>query len=177
VEAFKIAEEEEKPTLAQLAREAAVEADWNTNHASAVLFGRLSRDKALLQSVVQDAVYDAVHQHVEEAMRHRRVTLIRQVQAERQAGVDRKGAALALANSIAASLFDFPLAGGVKLGDATGEQVAEAARRYSAQASDMSIKGAWLHTVAKRVPPDKRVRDVCTAADLDTLLQKAQKNV
>src|SRR5215211_8476208 len=122
VEAFKIAEEEEKPTLAQLAREAAVEADWNTNHASAVLFGRLSRDKALLQSVVQDAVYDAVHQHVEEAMRHRRVTLIRQVQAERQAGVDRKGAALALANSIAASLFDFPLAGGVKLGDATGEQ-------------------------------------------------------
>jgi hypothetical protein len=45
--------------------------------------------------------------------------------------------------------YDFDLPSGLKLGDATREQVEAAAMFYSKQAKNMQIKGRWLESIAE----------------------------
>ena len=56
-------------------------------------------------------------------------------------------------------VLDFPLAGGLKLRDATKEQVLEAAARYRSQASDHTKKAKWLESIAALVKPNRLVGD------------------
>jgi hypothetical protein len=82
-------------------------------------------------------------------------------------------AALAFAQGVGLDLFDFPLADGTRLRDATGMQVAEMAARYAKTRDDAAKKSAWLSAIAERVPPSARVSDVLTLVDVTKLFQEA----
>jgi hypothetical protein len=69
-------------------------------------------------------------------------------------------------------MMSFPLPGGKKLGDATGAEVAEAARHYNAKARDMSWKARWLEAIAARAGAEK-VGKVLTEADLQKMKLEA----
>jgi hypothetical protein len=72
----------------------------------------------------------------------------------------------ALAQVNAATLYDFPLPGGKRLGDATAEEIAEAAQFYLKQANDMAWKSRWLSAVAAKIPKGKIARKALTVAAL-----------
>lgn len=154
-------------TLPALAREHLRASSGNARAASASLLRTLLADRAALRAVIEAAVRDAVVYRVESAVRHRRAAVI--ASAER----DRKGAVIALARGISASLLDMPLAGGVRLGDATRDQVTEQADRYEAISSDTGRKARWLRLIAQSVPPGRIVSDVMDADRAAELLQEA----
>lgn len=152
-------------TLSQLAREVLTEADGDTETASEALTNRLLEDRSLLQSVISQAVADAVAYRVRYSMRSERAWIVRQ--ATRPPAAPSHGSkddVIALAKGLAASLLDMPLARGVRLRDATREQVQEQADMYAAQASDMGHKARWLNLIAQAIPADSTVGDVLTDA-------------
>lgn len=80
----------------------------------------------------------------------------------RPSAPDARAAALAQVN--ATTLYDFPLPGGKRLGDATREEIAEAAQFYMKQANDMAWKARWLSAVAAKVPKGKTARKALSIA-------------
>lgn len=75
----------------------------------------------------------------------------------------------ALANGIRGSLMNFPLAGGVRLRDATREQVEAQASLYDSASRDMGHKARWLAAIAARVDPGQRVGEALTEDVIDAL--------
>lgn len=74
----------------------------------------------------------------------------------------------------AGTLLMFPLPGGKKLGDATREEISEAAGFYEAQAGDMATKARWLRLVAQSVPGEKRAGEALTEKRLRELQEAAR---
>lgn len=73
----------------------------------------------------------------------------------------------------AGNLLMFPLPGGKKLGEATRQEISDAAGFYSQQAGDMSHKARWLQLIAQSVPSDKTVGEVLTDNRLRELQREA----
>lgn len=68
----------------------------------------------------------------------------------------------------------FPLPGGKRLGEATRQEIAEAAGFYERQAGDMAHKARWLQLVAQSVPAGKTAGDVLTDERLAELQTEAR---
>ena len=68
------------------------------------------------------------------------------------------------------SLYEFPLIRGVKLADATVEDLDESIKFYTAQADNMHAKAAFLTRVRDRLGNHETVRDALSADDLEGLL-------
>lgn len=67
------------------------------------------------------------------------------------------------------NLFAFPLPNGVRLGDATLDDVRAAAEFYAKQAADMAWKGRWLTAIAAKMKGRKPVRQCLKAEALKAL--------
>lgn len=76
------------------------------------------------------------------------------------------------------TLMMFPLMGGLRLRDATVEQVSENAQMYADKASDMAWKARWLNAIARKMGNDKtkKVVDILTESDLNTLKAEAEES-
>lgn len=72
------------------------------------------------------------------------------------------------------TLLMFPLPGGKKLGEATREEIGEAATFYETQSKDMGVKARWLRLVAQSVPGDKTAADVLSDKRLRELQEAAR---
>lgn len=157
-------------TIYDLARHVLRDHDNDTTKATDALTRRLLKDKALLRSVINRVVRDAVQVHVEAGMRSFRHAIVRGSLYDAQRM--REGAE-ALARGVARSLLDFPLANGLKLGDATHEEVMEQAQRYASISADTGRKSRWLVLVGQSVPEGRRVRDVVSNGHAIELWQEA----
>lgn len=71
----------------------------------------------------------------------------------------------------------FPLPGGKPLGEATREEVADAAAFYSRQSADMGAKARWLSLIAQSLPAGRTVAEVLTDERLTELQAEARKDV
>lgn len=78
--------------------------------------------------------------------------------------------------AIAATLFDFPLPGGKRLGDANANEIREGAAAYERSAADASHKARWLGVVAQRVGRKNRAENAMTLPQLEALFEET-KNV
>lgn len=155
----------QRPSLISLAREYLAEANGDTDAAAAELGDYLTGDPVALRSVLDEALSLAASEVVTSEMRRVRNSLWQNPQP--------KTSVLSLANGIANSLLDFPLAGGIRLRDATKEQVAEQAHLYRTHGSDMIRKAGWLDAIAKRVPEGTTVGEALTESDVLDLHKKA----
>jgi hypothetical protein len=70
------------------------------------------------------------------------------------------------------SLYEWPLPGGQKLGDASRAEVTAAADFYSHLAERNGARGSWLRAVSEKVRGEKAVRDCVTEKVLQTLREK-----
>lgn len=147
------------PSLSDLARAELQRAEGDTEKATTNLVVRLHRDRELLRLVIEDAISIAVSSCVEGTMRGKRAALIR-TSTEPRSSEEGQAAATAHVHFLTTSLLDFPLANGLKLREATREQVEIQANRYELFANDTARKARWLFIVAQFTPAGKRVGDV-----------------
>lgn len=159
----------EPETLASVAREYLHDAGGDTAAASARLIKRIEKDAEFRTSVVAEAIADAAEIAVGTAMRHHRSAVWNGIVPKAKTSV------VALANGITNALLDFPLKGGVRLRDATREQVLEQSHLYRTSAADMSAKHRFLAAVAKRVAPGKTVGDSLTEEQVRAMHERAVK--
>jgi len=159
---------EEQVSLRALARQALKDAGGKTKLAIDALTAQLMNDKRLMREVVAEAVVIASDDLVQHSMRATREAVV--VSAAKA----RNGVA-ALANGIKFSILDFPLAGGVKLRDATPAEVTEQIDRYEAIGRDVTHKARWLRLVVQGVPRDRRIGDVISDERAQELWNEASK--
>lgn len=94
-----------------------------------------------------------------------------------RAPVDLGGRGHRLRAAIANSIFDFPLPGGKRLGDAYASEIVVGAEAYEATAGDALLKARWLRLVAERLPADKTAEAVLPLAEVERLFEEAKTNV
>lgn len=163
-----ITKHQDSPDLRSLARDALTKSRGNTKRATDNLTLLLEEDKALLRAIVSDAIQIAAYYTVNHAMRHKRAAVV--VSAEQS-----RSGVVALASGISASLLDFPLAGGLRLRNATASEVAEQIDRYDAIGRDVRRKARWLRLIVQSVPPNKKVGDVISDDRAQELWNEAAK--
>jgi hypothetical protein len=135
-------------TLRQIAIEALAHHDGKTTEAITEVVDVLLKKRSLLRELVGELVCEAA-----------RAAVCTQQKQARQTMMSRCGRddVMALARGISSALLDFPLAGGLRLRDATRAQVLEQVRIYETQGRDMLRKARWLQAVAQSVPENSRV--------------------
>lgn len=156
-------------TLPNLAAEHLRKAEGDTAEATRSLIALLTGDPSVRAAVIDAAVEEAARSMVGHAMR-----------AERAAiwsgrAPTPKTSVTAFAGGMARSLLDFPLAGGLRLGDATREEVAAQAALYAALRDDAARKARWLTAIAAALPEGARVRDAMTEAQVSALREEADQ--
>lgn len=161
-------------TLNDLARDFLDDHGGRTGPAIDALQSLILSDEALRLSIATEAVMTLAALKVQAEMRDDR-SKVWNAANMRAAGTAPKAktSIAALANGIAASLMNFPLAGGVRLGDATREEVLAQAGLYAKTAADMGHKARWLEAVAARVAPGQKVRDALNDEALTSLQVEA----
>ncbi|MDB5531598.1 MAG: hypothetical protein JWR51_4701 [Devosia sp.] len=159
----------ETATIYDLALES-LEAESGDVRAAAKRLGdRLLSDADLLSSVLEDVIQVAVSKVLDS----KNIGLRRRIWRSEANG---PASVIALANGIFNSMYDFPLAGGVKLGDATKDQVLAQANSYGTVIQDISVKRRFMLAVADKLTgPAVKVRDVLSEDELRTLKSGALK--
>jgi hypothetical protein len=164
------AESPKNPDLYELARNALVDLDGNVPAAIEDVISAITGSENLLQIVIRQTVEKAVESVVGSVMRTDRAMIYQAHTRSPSAG---RKAVAALAGGIARSIFDFPLAGGVKLRDATREQVEKQADLYAAFAKDQATKATWLREIANRMGHAAKVSDALKESDVEAILHRA----
>lgn len=160
---------EESPTLRSHAAAALAAAGGNVSAATAALAERAMNDKAFLRAYYSEVIQTACYEAVASCVRQERRAVWTTPQPST---TERRAQVTALAAGTVSTLHDFPLPGGKRLGEATREEVAQAAEFFGRQARDMAWKSRWLEHVAQSVPAGKRVADVISAERLEELRQE-----
>lgn len=152
------------PLLTKLAVEALIKADGNWSDGAQILEARLKKDPKLKTQVAKEVWNFAVCGMVRHvgSVNHRhalhRLTLGFMAES--------KPTEQALA-AISASIYDFPLAGGKKLGDATRPELLTEADWHQKLVTGNLRELRWKKAVASMLPDDQtRVRDALSETEL-----------
>lgn len=156
-------------SLAALARDVLAEHNGMTAPAIRDLASRIASDDGLLEILAEDLINEASQSATYGAMLAKRASIMRTVKT----GMTR-AQGLALVAFSSGSLLDFPLAGGLRLADASRDEVERQAAIYAARAADEAHKARWLSAVAAKVPAGKKVGDVLDAARVTALYEEAK---
>jgi hypothetical protein len=157
---------EELPSVRQSARDAWEKHAGNQLAATEALYKIISKDTKLLEKILPQILRlwcaGAIHSYLSEL----------RFAAIQPSDTTQRGARLR--EVLAATLFDFPLPGGKRLGDANAAELRAAAERYMTQANDMGHKGRWLRAVAGKVGQHNRAEGAMTLKQLEELLESAR---
>jgi hypothetical protein len=144
-------EEPKRITLHSLAVNAYRSAGGNIPQAKAALIMVLQKDEALLESIVDDAVSNAIGHSLHKVATRHRENIVKAAESPKGAG---RAAVVALATGMAAGYLDWPLANGIKLRNATREDLVDSINRYSAVAATNTTRANWLQLVLQSMPSD-----------------------
>ena len=97
------------------------------------------------------------------------------VEAIASAHDDISGVVVAIRKN-AATLFEFPLPGGVSLGEATVKDLDLAIQEYARQSRGMLSCSIWLKAVRKKITGNKKVKNSVTLEDIGKMRINAEKD-
>lgn len=160
---------EETTSLSGLARRFLDEADGSTYAATQALQAKIASDKALRAAIASEAIMAATYAAVQKEVRQDRRSIWESAGSPQRS----KTGVAALAEGIRNSLMDFPLSGGVRLRDATREEVEAQSSLYASVARDTGHKARWLALIAGRINPGQKVGSALTEADLKAAHEEA----
>lgn len=163
----------ESVTLSALARDSLARCDGDTDAASEAMIETLSNDRGLWRTIASEAVSSASREAVQAQHRAERKSIVRAMQMPPQDAEAGRRRVAALAEVNMRCGLDFPLKGGVKLRDATRDEVMEQAQLYDRAANDMTIKARWLYLIANRVPEGVSVGSVLSSDAVETMYREA----
>lgn len=157
---------QELPTIVSFVREAWEHNEGNMSGATEALFATISRDQAMLGYILPSVLKTWCREQVGDYVGRLRVMALAPVENPSRGG--------RLRAVIGATLFDFPLPGGKRLGDANADEIRKGAASYGEAASDAAHKARWLAMVADRVGRKNRVESALTAQELEELFEEAR---
>jgi hypothetical protein len=140
--------------LIDLAKEHLENADGNVVLANESLLYLLDNNRNVRAAIVEEAITEAVNTFVSKHNRDERRKIVSSIQPRK---TDMKKAQGKLMGENSRLIMDFPLAGGIKLRDATRPAVIDQANHYSKSAKDMGHKSRWLFAVAKCLKNDEQI--------------------
>lgn len=155
-------------TLSGLARETLAQCNGDHADARRKLLSRLLTDRKLLATVLEPIIASALHDKLGSLQGNARHHITKS---------QGKNAVAALADGIARSLMDFPLAGGLRLRDASREQVAAQAQIYQDNADTMGHRARWLALVAQSLPDGKTVGSTMSEERLAELFEQGRSGL
>lgn len=161
----------DRVTLAILARDTLAEFNGDTESATVALIARFENERWLLQAVAEEAINYAVEQSVQKAHRNERAAIVKMFQSP-TSKLDFASVTRSLANTHKRMFLDFPLAGGLRLRDATREDVEKQAAFYGTQGRDMLHKSRWLGRIAACVKPGQVVGKAVSEAKAVKLFEE-----
>jgi hypothetical protein len=161
------------PSVADVARESLEDAGGDVIRATDAMVAVVQKDQRLFRDLMSPLVKSACYAAVRSQCRAQRRTIWHAAQPSADS---ERAKVVALAGGIAATYYDFPLPGGVRLGDAMREEVKDAAGFFAKQSEDMGHKARWLQMIARATPADKRVRDALTLKKIESMKQKAESH-
>ncbi|MBI5940668.1 MAG: hypothetical protein HY859_09600 [Caulobacterales bacterium] len=164
--------------VADAARSAMDAAKGDLTTAAASMETAVRKDPKLRDALTEPLIAGACMEAVRRIMHERRRS-IWSAPSEPIAlgrGADKASQADRVAHLASGTLLMFPLPGGVKLSEATRDDVVRAAGFYDAQAKDMGVKARWLSLIAQSIPAGKTVGEVLTAKRLKELQAEAQRD-
>lgn len=167
----------ESVSISDVARESLDTADGDWKVAAGLMRDRVSEDAALrdvlFAPLMDSAIWTAIRT---EALATRRAYHVAGLRNHADRNVADDGIAR-LAESNALSLLDFPLRGGLRLGDATHAEVMEAAVDYLKRGRTIMVRGKWLMAVAHIIASGGTVAEKVSVDRLSDLLACAEDAV
>jgi len=161
-----------KSAIDEIATEALEKAKGDVIKATAIMAKRVLDNDVLYHRLMDPLVQNACYDVVRGLIRKNRGQIYNMPQPtpERASlGV------LSLATGLLATLLDFPLPGGKRLGDATRVEINGHVVFYETQSKDMRIKARWLKLVAGRLRRDDvTVAEVLSDKQLRRLKEEAE---
>lgn len=158
----------EAASLASLVRDAWDGGAPSMPAATKALFDRVSTDSDLMADLMRRLLWtwcsDQISDHVGRL----------RLKAAASVGFDESQRGSRLSSVIATTLFDFPLPGGKRLGDANANEVRDGAQAYAATADDAACKARWLEKVAARVGRKNSVEAALSLQQLEAIYQEAR---
>lgn len=166
--ALKAVEAPQAVSVPQLAKQAFDQVGGNMPAAANQLAAMVMADPAMLADIMPSAIRAWAAEMVGSYVSAVRVQSVASITQD----ATQRGGRLRVA--LAATLFDFPLPGGKRLGDANASEICDGAGRYQEQAKDMDHKSRWLSAVADRVGTANRADAVLTLPELEALFEEAK---
>jgi hypothetical protein len=161
---------DDEPNIRDVARECLEICNGDVADATKEMIGRVHRSRglrdALTAPLIDGACYDAIRS---EQHANRRVIW----NTTNKSGEDPGERFRKFAT---ASLMDFPLLNGKRLGDAEREEVSGTQKFYEAQSRSMGVRAAWLRLILVKLPPHKKVGDVLTEKQLLAMQVAAERS-
>lgn len=157
---------QEVPTIASLVRDAWEHNEGDMPNATEALFSTVSGDQAMLAHILPGVLKAWCREQINHHVFQLRVAALSPVEDPARSN--------RLRTAIAASLFDFPLPGGKRLGDANASDIREGAALYNRSASDAAHKARWLEAVAEKVGRKNRAESALTLQQLEELYEETR---
>jgi hypothetical protein len=162
-------------TLGYLVREALDEVDGNVEKAASRVYYQLINDKALLKKLIEHTVKLAVAGRTASTNCDRRRSVIQAVERQNSKPKDSKARVVALAQGISSCLLDMPLAGGLKLRNASAPELRQTIERYEKCAGNMMHKARWLRLILQSLPEGLHVGTIITEERAVELFEVAKQ--
>lgn len=159
-----------------LAKEALEKNGGDTQKATKWLARKLQKDKALLESCLYQAIYSLSGHLTQLKVMSERAAVIRRANAvaqETRAGGTRKFIEAGVNATM--GLFDLQLRGGVRLYDATWEQVRETRQDWNSRANSIATNVRFLDGILKKESAGTRPSAVFTVDDLQKIWNRTSQ--
>lgn len=156
-------------TVADLIREIWTANEGDMPSASKALYDAIIADKALMNEVLPAVLMawcrDRVSNHIGS------IRLAAVASASRVADADQSKR---LRLVVTETLFDFPLPGGKRLGDANAIEIRDAAGSYQNTAKDAAHKARWLSKVAEKVGRKNKAESALSLTQLEQIFEDSR---
>lgn len=163
-------------TINDFAREFLDDAGGMTAVAIDRLQHLILEDEDLRTTIATDAIMFFAAQKISAKMRDDRAVIWASVAKKGEVTKSKTGIVHLAKGNRSVMLLDFPLSGGLPLRNATRDEVAEQAQRYSSASLDMGHKARWLSAIAASLAPGQTVGEAFTE-EVVTDLHKETANV
>lgn len=164
--------EPDRPSIHSIAEQALKKGGKNILRATAAMEKMVRNDLGIYRLLMDPLVRNACYQAVSSLHRRDNGKCWHTAQPSES---DERSRVVALSSGTAASLLNFTINGGTRLGDAVVEDLEQAIHFYRSQSQDMGIKAAWLSLIRERLPEGKTVKQAFKEKQLAALKREASE--
>lgn len=154
------------------AKTAFEQAKGDVTKACALLRKWINRESNLYEMLVEPLIDRAIENQINHLVRERRRCFNNAAQSNER---NNTSGLLSMASSNVRDWFDYPLAGGKKLGDATKADLLRETNYYDKSAKTQAHIARWLKRLSKKLSATDNVRDIFNSDSIEKLFETSRQ--